>query len=136
MKRIIALIICLLLAGASFGQKLVIGSQVPLLKDVKWLSGGFDAKSNCVIVFYQQSNASSVEMYEKLKNYLVNEDTKGVVITRDADVDAVALSDGGKVSVGYDANGGAFSAFGVKYLPYAVAIKDGKITWMGVKAGQ
>lgn len=128
------LLIFLLLAISvnAMGQKLVIGSSAPAIKDVEWKSGSYDPKAGNVILFYQASNASCKDQYEVLKSIVNAGKANGIVITRDADVDGNALSYGGKISVAYDPTGSVFNAYGIKYLPYAVAVgKDGKISWLG-----
>lgn len=131
MKQLLTLL-CLTITTTVYGQKLIIGSQAPVIKDVKWLTGAYNPKADNVILFYQEGNASCVEQYEMLKQIVGQGKANGVVITRDVIADGDALSDGGKIAVGYDDDGDVFKAYGVKYLPFAVAVgKDEKVTWIG-----
>lgn len=131
MKKLLTLL-CFTITTMAYGQKLIIGSQAPVIKDIKWLSGVYNPKVGNVILFYQAGNSSCIEQYEVLKQIVSQGKASGVVITRDVDVDGDALSDGGKIAVGYDDDGDIFKAYGVKYLPFALAVgKDEKVTWIG-----
>lgn len=131
MKKLLTIILCFVALNAS-AQKLVIGSQAPAIKTVKWIGGNYNPKAGNVILFYQASNASSVDQYNKLKEIVDNKQVGGVVITRDSDADGDALSYGGKIAVGYDSSGDVFKAYGVKYLPFMIGVnKEGKVVWLG-----
>lgn len=133
---IFTMVVMLCVVGGARAQKLVIGSNAPALKDIRWMAGTYDAKKSLVILFYQQNNISCQDQYEVLKQIVDEKPVLGVVLTRDSSVDAEVLSDGGKIAVGYDDSGEVFSAYGVKYLPYAIAInEEDKILWLGSLSG-
>lgn len=135
MKTILLLITMFLALPQTQAQKLVIGSKIPELKSVKWLSKEPNLSQSAFIEFYQSSNSTSKQYFPKLANiYAYKSNVTVIVLTRENN-DAIAqlVKDfGGQYSIGYDVDGKVFEAFGVRFVPFSMVV-DGKgnLLWQG-----
>lgn len=137
MKYLLTILITTLCATTNLqAQKLVIGSTAPPLKEVKWLSNPPQPGKVYLIDFYQDSNPTCKQFFSKLKPLWQTYPDKIaiIILTRD-DNDAIkelVKNFGDHYSFGYDATGGVFSSYGIKYLPSTLLTDSkGKILWMG-----
>ena len=124
------------IVGRAYGQKLVIGSEVPNLKEVKWQGAAPPNGKAMLIEFYQESNPTSRGFFSKLAPVKSNNGEKVsiVVLTRDsgAPLEKLVASYGDNYYIGLDDTGNTFTNFGVKYLPYTMLVDSkSKILWIG-----
>lgn len=135
MKTIVLLIALFLALPQAQAQKLVIGSKIPELKSVQWLSKAPTASQQTFIEFYQSSNSTSKQYFPKLEDvYAYKTNLNVVVLTRENN-DAIAqlVKDfGSKYCIGYDQDGKAFEALGVKFVPFSMMVDSkNNLLWQG-----
>lgn len=118
-------------------QKLVIGERAPEVKIQKWLISQPTMDGKAVMVeFFHPSNEKSGERIAKL-NALASANNSNIVVVvmaKDESGNAVQMLTSGSPSYypAIDDGGKTFTAFGVKYIPYAVLYdKRGRILWLG-----
>lgn len=135
MKKVTLLTVTMLLTLAAQAQRMVIGSKVPDLKKIQWLGNTPPSGKSSFIEFYQSTNSTSKQYFPKLKdirNY--NSNINIIVLTRENN-DAIAelvREHGSEYYFGYDPQGDVFTSFGVKFVPFSMAVDPkGNLQWQG-----
>ncbi len=141
MKKLViylSLILGLTLMSTSMAsaQKLVIGSEMPSLKGVKWKNHTPQDEMAMLIEFFHNGNASSNKFFKELEDIHAKYSGKLqiVVLTRDDDesLDFLKSACGDKYVIGHDPTGEVFTSFGVKYLPFSMLFNaKGELCWLG-----
>lgn len=135
MKKLLFLL-CLSLCCAHIaaGQKLIIGSDAPSLKEIEWQTAPPVKGVASLVDFYQPSNPSCVKFLDRLG--LIAKEKKGrvqvVLLTRETGAEIDKLVADGRFIVGYDPTGNTYAEYYVKYLPYSMLVDSkGDIAWIG-----
>lgn len=120
----------------SYGQKLVIGSKMPELKGVEWLSPLNKGDKALFVVFYQSTSPSSARELLELDGIYTKYGAKIqiLILTREQSlsIDLLVSQYGKKYAIGYDSSGSAFETLGVKFLPFAMLFNSKKeLYWQG-----
>lgn len=140
MKRILILLtLTALAAGKAFAQKLVIGSRIPDLKAVQWLTAAPRAEVPMLIEFYNPDNASSVRFFPKLAEVdhkYGNGDSGIQIVVLVAQLGPAAerlrRDYGENYYIGVDPDGKVYQAFNVRFLPYTILVSSkGELYWQG-----
>lgn len=138
-KTLILLTLAVCMAGQAFAQKLVIGSRIPDLKTVQWLTLAPKAEVPMLIEFYNPDNATSARFFPKLA-YIKAKHGNGdsgiqiVVLTqlKGAALDKLAKDYGDAYYIGGDPDGKIYQAFNVQFLPYTILVSSkGELYWQG-----
>lgn len=138
-KTLVLLTLIALAAGEAFAQKMVIGSRIPDLKTVRWLTSAPKMDAPMLIEFYNPDNVTSARFFPKLadiRRKYGNGDSglQVVVLTQ---VKGTALekltADYGKTyCIGSDPDGKVYQAFNVRFLPYTILVNSkGELYWQG-----
>lgn len=139
MKKLLVLSLALLAAGTAFAQKLVIGSRIPDLKAVQWLTAAPGAEVPMLIEFYDPDNASSVRFFPKLADVKRKYGNGGsgvqiVVLVAQPGPAAEQLRRdyGDRYCIGVDPDGKVYRSFNVRFLPYTILVNSkGELYWQG-----
>ncbi len=139
MKKILTLLgLAVGTALPASAQKLVIGSRIPDLKAVQWLTAAPRAEAPMLIEFYDPDNASSVRFFPRLADIRHKYGTgkaalQIVVIAAQPEAAEKLVRDGGgRYCIGVDAEGKVCQAFNVRFLPYTIlADSKGVLYWQG-----
>lgn len=127
--------VAFLTATAVNAQKLVIGSRMPELRGIQWLSSAPPSGKPLFVDFYQSSNKSCQQNIEKFADMKAEDpDYSFVIITRENNdaISSLVKKYGSKYSIGYDATGKIYDAFGVKFVPFSMAFNaKEEMTWQG-----
>lgn len=138
MKKLLAVCLTALFATTAAAQTVALGEKVPELKSAAWLDGRQPAAAPLTYVeFFRQSSAASRASLDDLQALSRKFGSKLhiVVLSRDSDEETLALlrpyvSDA--MSVGLDASGRIFNAYGIRYAPSGVLVDAKKrAVWMG-----
>lgn len=140
MKKLLALLTLTLLATASAtAQRMVIGSRIPDLKGVRWLTAAPKPETPMLIEFYNPDNASSARFFPKLadiKHQYGNGDSglQIVVLTglKGPTLDKLSEDYGSSYYIGADPDGKVYQAFNVQFLPYTILVSSkSELYWQG-----
>lgn len=140
MKKILILLtLAVCAAGQAFAQKLVIGSRIPDLKTVQWLTLAPKAEMPMLIEFYNPDNATSARFFPKLsdiKRKYGNGDSglQIVVLTQiKGEAREKLAADYGEIYfIGGDPDGKVYQGFNVQFLPYTILVNSkGELYWQG-----
>lgn len=118
-------------------QKLVIGERAPELKVQQWLITPPTIDGKAVMVeFFHPANEKSGDRITKLNSLAATNSDKItiVVLAKDDSGNTIPMLTAGNPSYypAIDDSGKTFTAYGVKYIPYAVLYdKRGRILWLG-----
>ena len=138
MKKLLAVCLTALFATTAAAQTVALGEKVPELKSAAWLDGRQPAAAPLTYVeFFRPSSAASRASLDDLQALSRKFGSKLhiVVLSRDSDEETLALlrpyvSDA--MSVGLDASGRIFNAYGIRYAPSGVLVDAKKrAVWMG-----
>ena len=138
-KTLILLTLAVLAAGQAFAQKMVIGSRIPDLKTVQWLTLAPKAEAPMLIEFYNPDNTSSARFFPKLADIKArhgNGDSgiQIVVLTqlKGSALEKLAADYGEAYYIGGDPDGKVYQAFNVQFLPYTILVSSkGELYWQG-----
>ena len=138
MKKLLAVCLTALFATTAAAQTVALGEKVPELKSAAWLDGRQPAAAPLTYVeFFRPSSAASRASLDDLQALSRKFGSKLhiVVLSRASDEETLALlrpyvSDA--MSVGLDASGRIFNAYGIRYAPSGVLVDAKKrAVWMG-----
>lgn len=138
-KTLILLALIALAAGEAFAQKMVIGSRIPDLKTVRWLTPAPKTDAPMLIEFYNPDNATSARFFPKLAGIRQkygngNAGLQIVVLTRikGPALEKLTADYGEAYYIGSDPDGKVYQAFNVRFLPYAILVSSkGELYWQG-----
>lgn len=135
MKKLLTIIIAAVAVTTAAAQQFVIGSKMPELRSVKWLSKSPENGQPSYIEFYQSTNKSSVEAFPKLSEIKsARSNINIVVLVRETgeEIDKLVKNFGTDYAIGYDADGKTHDAFGVKFVPFGVLVDSrNTLQWQG-----
>lgn len=119
------------------GQRIVIGDRAPELKAHSWLTAkpNLDGKS-VMVEFFHSTNKYSVSRLRELDRLARSSNGKlaVVVVTREHDpkVKSLITNGGPAYYAMLDDAGKTFTAYGTKFVPYAVIYdRKGRVIWLG-----
>lgn len=138
MKRLLLSIATVILAvSAAQAQRLVIGERVPEMKITTWYNGTVPPLGKATLVdFFHTPNEQCVANLPRLNELQTahNERLNVVVIAREG-LDKVSPFLDGKgyrFYAGIDDAGKTFTAYGVRFVPFAALIDArGRLVWTG-----
>lgn len=140
MKKILILLtLAVLAAGQALAQKMVIGSRIPDLKAVQWLTLAPKTEVPMLIEFYNPDNTTSARFFPKLADIKARHGNgdSGIQIVVLTQLKGTALEklakDYGEVYyIGGDPDGKVYQAFNVQFLPYTILVSSkGELYWQG-----
>lgn len=114
-------------------QKLVIGSKMPSMRDVSWVTDQPVSSKPMLIEFYHSANPTSVKLFDKLEPIYskYGNNIAVVVISRDNRDNMVAVMEK-PYKIGLDNNGKVFENFGVQFIPFTMLFDSkGELFWQG-----
>lgn len=138
MKKLLAVCLTALFATTAAAQTVALGEKVPDLKPATWLDDRQPAAAPLTYIeFFRSTSAASRASLDDLQALSRKFGTRlhVVVLARDGDEQTLALlrpyvSDA--MSVGLDASGRIFHAYGIRYAPSGVLVDAKKrALWMG-----
>lgn len=135
MKNVVILLTLILSTTIAEAQKLVIGSKMPDLTGVQWLTKAPKSTKSIFLDFYQSTNSTCVANIDKIEKVISKQPKLSVVIiTREnnAAIKSLVNKYGSDYAIGYDPDGKIYSAFGVKFVPFSMIFDaKGEMAWQG-----
>lgn len=135
MKNVVILLTLILSTTIAEAQKLVIGSKMPDLTGVQWLTKAPKSTKSIFLDFYQSTNSTCVANIDKIEKVISKQPKLSVVIiTREnnAAIKSLVNKYGADYAIGYDPDGKIYSAFGVKFVPFSMIFDaKGEMAWQG-----
>lgn len=143
MKKILPLLLAILITGPALSQKMVIGSKVPDLKTVEWLTtappplDGSEARP-MLIEFYDPGNSTVNRLFPRLRDikakYGNNSSLLIILLTRQSGpiIQQLVQDHGNDYYIGSDPDGKTYQNFNVRFLPYTILVDSkNQLHWQG-----
>ncbi len=137
MKKTVLGLILLASAVSAQAQRLIIGEKTPDIQVVQWVDGRAAAAGKATLVdFFHSSNQQSINNLNKLDGLETTYGSKlNIVVVSQETMEVFRpfiVDKGYGFYAGIDDNGKTFTAYGVRFVPFAALIDArGRLVWTG-----